>query len=470
MGSIGTQDEDSHNSVLSMDSTFILTRIAAGRLKEISAGNFSTEVRQKATLTLLDFLGAAQSGLLLPLSHSVLKYAARHPDQPEAYVFGIEKAMSAETAAFTNTVLAHCAARDDMHLDSCAHMGGIVVSTVLAISQRDKWTGEQIIRGIIGGYEMGAVLGTAIRSSVSFNKHLRPSGLIGAFAAASAAIAATYEDEEVAVNALSLAVNMACGVNEWAHTGGEEIFIQNGTASRAGITAYDQARCGITSSDSVLEGRDGFLRAVNAGPDAANTFRNWIQTSPVGRGIIDVRFKPAPTCNFTQTTSALALRLAQRKIDMAELQQINITTTSGAMAYPGCNNAGPLRSSASGKLSIQYGVCAALAFGRLDEECLARVHHESVNRLMAKCSVAADSTYDEKYKEGLQPARIELVLHNGTVLREEASDVPWLNGPEVIARFLREISPLLSEEKAQRLLYRCQHLGDTDIRGDLLGV
>jgi hypothetical protein len=89
---------------------------------------------------------------------------------------------------------------------------------------------------------------------------------------------------------------------------------------------------------------------------------------------------------------------------------------------------------------------------------------------MAKCSVAADSTYDDKYKEGLQPARIELVLHNGTVLREEASDVPWLNGPEVIARFLREISPLLSEEKAQRLLYRCQHLGDTDIRGDLLGV
>src|ERR1700761_9233193 len=151
-----------------------------------------------------------------------------------------------------------------MHLDSCSHMGGIVVSAVLALSQREHWSGEQIIRGIVGGYEMGALLGTAIRSGGTFNAHLRPSGLIGAFSAAAAATAAAYVDEETAMNALALAVNMACGLNEWAWTGGKEIFIHNGMASRAGIISYDLACSGVNASGTVLEGRDGLFAAVNA--------------------------------------------------------------------------------------------------------------------------------------------------------------------------------------------------------------
>lgn len=348
-------------------------------------------------------------------------------------------------------------------------MGGIVVSTVLALSQRDNWSGEQIIRGIVGGYEMGAVLGTAIRSGGSFNKHLRASALIGAFASAASTIAATNPDEEVAINALSLAANMACGVNEWAHTGGMELYVQNGVASRAGITSYDLARCGIQSSDTVLEGHDGLFQAVNAGPGAAEVFDSWIQTSQVGRGILDVRFKPLPTCNFTQTSSALGLRLARRGLDLAAVDMISITTTSTAVTYPGCNDPGPLKSSASGKLGIQYGVCAALAFGRLDEAILGRVHDPVINRLMAKCSIAVDSEYDIKFKEGLQPAKVEVVLRDGTVVEESAPDVPWLTGEGVVSRFLEEISTLMPQEKARRLVDRCQNLGEIDIKGDLLG-
>lgn len=84
-----------------------LTHLAARRLKQISAGEFSSEVREKAILCLIDFLGAAQSGLQTQLSHSVLKYSENHAGKPEAYVFGSSRPMSAEIAAFTNTILAH---------------------------------------------------------------------------------------------------------------------------------------------------------------------------------------------------------------------------------------------------------------------------------------------------------------------------------------------------------------------------
>jgi 2-methylcitrate dehydratase PrpD len=84
-----------------------LAYLAARRLKQICAGQFSSEVREKASLCLLDFLGAAQSGLSDQLSLSILTYSDLHAGKPEAYVFGRDEAVCAETAAFVNTVLAH---------------------------------------------------------------------------------------------------------------------------------------------------------------------------------------------------------------------------------------------------------------------------------------------------------------------------------------------------------------------------
>jgi 2-methylcitrate dehydratase PrpD len=84
-----------------------LAQLAASRLKQISAGDFSAEVKAKASLCLIDILGATQSGLLTPLAHSVLRYADLHAGKPEAYIFGSDKAVCAETAAFVNAVLAH---------------------------------------------------------------------------------------------------------------------------------------------------------------------------------------------------------------------------------------------------------------------------------------------------------------------------------------------------------------------------
>jgi 2-methylcitrate dehydratase PrpD len=84
-----------------------LLYLAASRLKIISHGQLSAEVRQKASLCLIDFLGAAQIGLQSPLARSILEFTVLHDGKPEAYVFGGDSAICAETAAFANTILAH---------------------------------------------------------------------------------------------------------------------------------------------------------------------------------------------------------------------------------------------------------------------------------------------------------------------------------------------------------------------------
>jgi 2-methylcitrate dehydratase PrpD len=92
------------NSVVQAPS---LLCVAASRLRRISEGHFSAEVRQKASLCLLDFLGAAQLGGSSALGRKLVDFATLHAGEAEAYVFGGDKVICAETAALINSTLAH---------------------------------------------------------------------------------------------------------------------------------------------------------------------------------------------------------------------------------------------------------------------------------------------------------------------------------------------------------------------------
>ncbi|OAG39519.1 hypothetical protein AYO21_06347 [Fonsecaea monophora] len=436
-----------------------LTRLAAERLTQVSSEELSEE-----------------AGLGGDLGPPLLKYAQLHAGNPEAFVFGSDKAMSAETAAFIHAALSNSTVRDDMHLDSCSHMSSMVIAASLAIAQRDGWTGEQLIRAIVGGYDVGAALGYSIRGGGQFNTHFRSTALVGSFAAAGALIAGSPpEHDEAAMRILCLAINMVCGINAWAHTGGREIHIHNGSASAAAITSYDLGRNEFPVSDVVLEGKDGYFDALGVDSNASGRFRSWIETSPLGRGILETHFKPVSCCNFTQASTAIAIKMHKdfqaKTANADEISKIHITTTPGALAYPGCDDAGPLPSKSSGKLSIQFGVAAGLVFGRFDDGTSTCVDDPVVNSLMGKMSVSTNPEFEKSYEEGLQPAKIEIFFRDGTVITEAAPDVPWLDGPAVTRRFLEEISPFLPAERAQTLADRCRDLGNvTDAGRKLLVV
>ena len=84
-----------------------LTRLAARRLKHISEGELSPELRTQASLCILDNVGATHAGLTHELAESIRKYTQQHAGQPEAYAFGSNVKVCAETAAFANGVLSH---------------------------------------------------------------------------------------------------------------------------------------------------------------------------------------------------------------------------------------------------------------------------------------------------------------------------------------------------------------------------
>jgi 2-methylcitrate dehydratase PrpD len=84
-----------------------LTRLAARRLHQIATEDLSQEVYDKATYCLIDYLGAVNSGLLLPWAPALKKYAELNAGRPEAFAWGSRQQVSAESAAFINATLAH---------------------------------------------------------------------------------------------------------------------------------------------------------------------------------------------------------------------------------------------------------------------------------------------------------------------------------------------------------------------------
>lgn len=336
-----------------------------------------------------------------------------------------------------------------MHLKSNSHIGSIVISASLALAQRDKWSGEQLVKGIIGGYEVASMLGMAVQQSPGYNRHMRPSGICGAFGAAGAAIAATRPSEDVAVNTLAFAANMASGFCEWAWSGGVEIYTEMGSASQAGIDASDLASAGLECSETLLEGKAGLFAAFDAS-EGVDIFQQRLKTES-GTGIMDIRFKPVPGCNYAQTPLAVALRLS-RNHDLSQgIQRISVDCTSGAKRYPGCDNPGPFSNVQQTKMSIQFGVTAVLLNGSVSEEVFAMFDSKSISTLASTCSVDAAEAFEESFRAGKQPARVRVELKDGNVITEELPDVPWLDATAVQARYQHEMEGLIGIEKAKLL-------------------
>jgi 2-methylcitrate dehydratase PrpD len=438
-----------------------LTRRCAQRLKKIAEQPIPAHLKDKATLAILDYLSSIAAGLQAPWAPDVARYA-KSKGTGSSYTWATGSSVGAETAAFCNALLAHSAIRDDMHLPSNSHIGSMVISATLAIAQRDGISGENILKAIVAGYEMSALLGSSFQQTEGYNRHIRPSGSCGAFGAAAAAVVAHFSDydEDVATNALAFAANMASGFNQWAWTGGVEIYTEMGTAASSGITAYDIAQAGLQCSEDVLEGKAGFFVAFNVGSAAASKFTEWLSSSELGRGISEVTFKPVPGCNYAQTPIAAALRASKAfrqkksqdsKIEVAE---ILVRSTSAAKNYPGCDNpAKKFETVQQTKMSIQFGVSACLLYGEASEELFKRFDDSAITDLVAKCSITPESTFDEGMKsERRQPASVEVRFSDNTSIKEELRDVPWVSADGVKDRFLTEMRPLTSKGQEDELL------------------
>jgi 2-methylcitrate dehydratase PrpD len=336
-------------------------------------------------------------------------------------------------AAFAMGTMSASLLREDMHAASISHHGIVVWPTLLALShgpdaKGNGVSGARLLAAGVVGYEFGARLGTALFDA-DLARRLRPTAFS---ATAGAAMGGAYLlglSESEAAAALALAVDAASGLNQWPHSGGDEIFFQAGRAAQAAVQAIALARAGAFASSEMLDGPAGlFVAAGRTAPDDLRLFE--------GRpAILEVYNKALPICNFAQTAAQAALQIAGRtEFSPRSVEALRVWVTEAALAYPGCDHVGPCERPLQAKMSIRFSVAAALVHGDLAERRFHDLGDPAVARLVALCALEADPALTAAFP-ARQGARVEARLASGEVLTASLADLTPAS-PEAIRQGL----------------------------------
>ncbi len=414
--------------------------------RELRAAELPDKVVEKVELCVFDMLACSLTARDLPWSCQAVSWVRSLGAAAEATVIGANLRTVPSEAAFANAVQAHGLVREDMHTPSVSHCGVVVLPTALAIAEARHASGSELIAAVVAGYQAMGRLGRVVIDSENA-RVFRPTGLLGPVGGTLAAARLLALDEDTAVNALGLAGNLGAGLNEWAHTGGTEMFFQPGFAARNSVAAATLAAVGATASETILDGRAGMIAAFGGAARAT------LLSQDLGDDfeILAVYHKPAPACNYVQTPCQAALELATRDgIDSRQVDSVQVLTFPAALAYPGCDYAGPFTSMLQAKMSIQFSVASVLAHRDLAEGNFRRLDDPETTRMAARVELSTDPEFTAGYPSR-QGAEVRVRLVSGQTLRKRLSDLRPVEPAEVRARFRAAATQIFGDRKAREI-------------------
>ncbi len=437
-----------------------LAQRIAHTARSIEARDLPSAVFDKVKTCLYDLIGCAFESRDLPWARQALAVASR-TGSSGASVIAAPFLSSFEDAAFANAVMAHGLVREDMHAGSVSHLGIVVLPSLLALAQYRRVSGAEFMLAAVVGYEVGGRVGRALLDP-EIARIRRPTGLTGPIAAAAAGARLLRLDAAASASAVAIGANATLGFNQWAHTGGSEMFFQAGFAARNGVTSARLAEAGAFASPTALDGEAGLFASLGK-RQAAHAVELFNGTPE----ILSVYHKPVPACNFAQTPSQAALAIAREHACAPErIAAITVRVPRAGAAYPGCDSRGPFDHVLQAKMSIQYNVAGALLKGAVTEENFSLLEDARLHRLIGLTTLQVDDALTQAYP-AQQGAEVEVRDAAGATYRKRLADVVNASAQEVKARFQAATAAALGEERAQRITECIETLERSDDAGRL---
>jgi len=222
-------------------------------------------VAEKTKHHLLDTIAAMVSGSRLLPGTKAIAYAKTLGGTPQALVIGSKIVTNAEQAAHINGMLAHADETDDSHAASLSHPGCAIVPAALAMGEREKSSGTQLLRAVALGYDLCARLNLSLhpydfRQAGHSTHSFGPS--FGAAAAASLLAGLDYNGMR---HALSYTAQQCSGISCWMRDEEhiEKAFDFGGMPARNGTAAASMVSSGFTAVEDVFSGERNFYVAYD---------------------------------------------------------------------------------------------------------------------------------------------------------------------------------------------------------------
>ncbi len=249
----------------------------------------------RARQVTLDFIGTMLGGFQTELGALAANYAAQMQPGADATIVGDGRRSTVEAAAWANATMGKFLGMDDSHR-TAGHVASQLVPVALTLGEKLGLSGEQYILALAVGYDVMDLVHSAVDSWQRERglDHKSQAGTLGSAATAAKSMGLSAEKT---THALALAMDMACGTEQYVWDAGscDTKDLLAGYGARNGINAAQMADFGFRGPPGALDGEYGYFHAFGPGYDPA--FLDALD----GEALARTGFKPHAGCRHVHS-------------------------------------------------------------------------------------------------------------------------------------------------------------------------
>ena len=384
-----------------------ISKVLASFVHDLSIDDLSKKICDQGLRVIRDTLGTMLAGAALPEVRKLAEMVTAQGCSGCSTLMGREQTTSPHTAALVNGTGAVSLELDEGNQYATNHPAVHILPAVLAAAEEWKRPGVEFLIAFIAGYEVAVRVGRAshLREAVHpFGTH----AIIGTAAAASRLLGL---DAEQTAMSLDLAAGVCIASSQTAaNTGASVRNLVTGLTNHNGLLAPLLVRAGFTGEPGSFDVVFGNILGDSfnydkLGDDLGHEFyitRNYFKTHACSR------WNHAPV-------EAMAALVARASFEADDVEKITVWTYDPATRLSWNN---PVNGYAA-KHSIPYSVAVRLVRGANDLRAYSEdtVSNPRIRAIANRVAVREDPAMTAMLP-GLRPARVEVILRDGSVLTE----------------------------------------------------
>ncbi len=438
----------------------------------VTISDVPSHVQEQALLNILDAVGIAFASTNYDFATKSIAASVALGTGPRGAI-ACSQRFTVRDQAMLNGILIHGLDFDDTHVPGIIHATASAVPTAMAIADDRELSGNDLVLGFLIALEIGARVGTAANGGFHA-QGFHPTGLAGAFGAATAAAKMIGLDSHGIASAQGIVGSLASGSMEFLETGAWTKRLHPGWAAVCGITAAELAKAKFEAPPAIYEGRFGLFAShtpaghdINLAAVTADLGTTW--------ELLKVAIKPYAACHFTHACIDIAIELVtENNLQASDIESV-LTIIPAQVVPVVCEPAQSKltpRSDYDAKFSLPFIVATAIAKRRftladLADDCLV---DPNLLALAAKVSYQKDPNPTfPKYFHG----EVVIKTNDGRTFtkREDVNrgaDERPLASSEVEAKFRDNMELVADKNVADRVFNAVMSLPETKNSRDFI--
>jgi len=435
-----------------MGPTEELARFAA----ELTFEKIPAEAIEWAKDAILDCIGVALAGTQEHVGKIITNYVKEAAGRPEAGVFAAGFKTNAENAALANGTMAHALDFDDWILPNwMGHPTAPLLAAILALGQRQRISGKDILTAYVIGFEVGGRVGAGVGRGHYEHCSWHPTATLGTMGATAACCNILRLDVAQTCTALGIASSEASGVRQ--NFGTMTKPFHAGLACRNGVMAALLAQKGFTADGGAIEGPLGFSSAFTVGGD----YDLGKMTDGLGNSFLivenGVSIKPYPCCGDGQRClDAILYLIKEHDIKADDVASVECRTSD---MVPQIMMRHRPKTGSEAKFSMEFGMAVALLDRKagLEQYTTERVMDPKVQQLLQRVSFVHPPEASGYLGMETYPEQVTVKLHDGTVYAHEVLESKGrpgnrLSQAELVEKYSECAARAISPERIDRSL------------------